>query len=347
MGSGGESTAAENVSIMDENFEMPQLNRTRRIWIYLPPDYNESSENYPVLYMHDGQNLFDASTSFAGEWEVDETLNSLAEQGYEVPIVVGIDNGGTARIDEYTPWVNPSYGGGQGEEYIDFITQTLKPYIDANYRTLADQNNTGIMGSSLGGLISHYGSLKHQDIFGKAGLFSPSYWFSDSIWAFTNEHGKQQPMRIYQMIGQMEGPQAVDNVLQMEDVLKENGFTDDEVISKVVPNGEHNEVLWRQEFGEAYLWLFVSFANSINEKQSAKPLIIFPNPAKEMLNCKNVSNNEIKSINIIDSSGRSLKGYSKMKSFPLDISSLPAGYYIIKVKSNKELFIGRFVKGNC
>lgn len=344
FGSGGESTAAENVSIMDENFEMPQLGRTRRIWVYLPPDYEESSKNYPVLYMHDGQNLFDTQTSFAGEWEVDETLNKLAEQGYEVPIVVGIDNGGTYRIPEYTPWVNPSYGGGEGSEYIDFIVETLKPYIDANYRTLPGQNNTGIMGSSLGGLISHYGAIKYQNVFGKAGLFSPSYWFSDSIWAFTNENGKQNSMRIYQMIGQLEGSQSVANMLQMETVLIENGFTSDEVISKVIPNGEHNEALWREQFEEAYLWLFVSYANDINEKQQFKPLLLAPNPVDDFLNCIDLQFEQIKSISILDSSGKKVNGLSKEKSFPVNVSTLPAGLYIIKVRTAKDLYVSRFIK---
>ena len=344
FGSGGESTAAENVSIMDENFEMPQLDRTRRIWVYLPPDYEQNSKNYPVLYMHDGQNLFDATTSYAGEWEVDETLNSLAEQGYEVPIVVGIDNGGTERIAEYTPWVNPSYDSGQGSEYINFIIETLKPYIDDNYRTLADQNNTGIMGSSLGGLISQYGAIKNQDIFGKAGLFSPSYWFSDSIWAFTNEYGRQNSMRIYQMIGQLEGSQAVANMLQMEDVLKENGFTTDEVISNVIPNGEHNEALWREQFEDAYLWLFVSYANNINEKQQFKPLLIAPNPVGDFLICRNLEGEKIKSISIVDSSGKKINGLSKERSFPINVASLSTGCYIVKVKTDKEMYVGRFVK---
>ena len=182
---GGQSTAAENVIIMDEEFEMPQLNRFRRIWLYLPPDYDQSSNEYPVLYMHDGQNLFDQFTSFAGEWEIDETLNRLVDQGYKVPIVVGIDNGGIYRIDELTPWNNPDYGGGQGDEYMAFIVETLKPFIDENYRTLSDRENTGIMGSSLGGLISTYGALKYQNIFSKSGPFSPAYWINnDSIWNF-------------------------------------------------------------------------------------------------------------------------------------------------------------------
>ncbi len=119
---GGTSTAAENVSILSEDFEMPQLGRTRRIWLYLPPDYDTSVKSYPVLYMHDGQNLFDAATSFAGEWEVDETLNGFFGQGYQVPIVVGIDHGDEYRIPEYTPWPHPSYGGGEGVHHRNVKT---------------------------------------------------------------------------------------------------------------------------------------------------------------------------------------------------------------------------------
>ncbi|MBV6655616.1 MAG: alpha/beta hydrolase, partial [Mameliella sp.] len=121
------STAADNVFLLDEDFYMPQLDRNRRIWIYLPPDYNTSDATYPVLYMHDGQNLFDAATAAFGEWEVDESLNALFQDGDPGVIVVGIDNGGGLRLNEYSPWINPSYGGGEGAAYVDFIVETLKP----------------------------------------------------------------------------------------------------------------------------------------------------------------------------------------------------------------------------
>src|SRR5690606_36165183 len=145
----------------------------------LPPDYETSAKYYPVLYMHDGQNLFDVRTSFSGEWKVDEHLDSLFLLGDPGCIVVGIDNGGTNRINEYSPWVNPQYGGGQGDQYIEFLIETLKPYIDQNYRTLPDAEHTGIMGSSMGGLISYYGGLTNQNVFGRIGAFSSSFWFSN------------------------------------------------------------------------------------------------------------------------------------------------------------------------
>lgn len=260
---GTNHTAAENVTIMDEEFYMPQLDRYRRIWLYLPPDYETSGKDYPVLYMHDGQNLFDAATSFAGEWEVDETLNALFAEGKDVPIVVGIDNGGGNRIDEYTPWPNTSYGGGDGALYAQFIVETLKPYIDQNYRTKADRENTAVMGSSLGGLISHYIGIKYQDVFSKAGVFSPSYWFNDSVYDFTYTTGKQHNMKIYIMGGTAESTALVAEMMAMTDTLMAAGFGEDEMALKVVPGGQHNEALWRQEFEEAYIWLFLGGSSGI------------------------------------------------------------------------------------
>ncbi|MGK4567083.1 alpha/beta hydrolase-fold protein [Flavobacterium sp. 3HN19-14] len=119
-GGTGTSTAASNVQMLNSAFYMPQLDRNRRIWLYLPPDYNSTTKTYPVLYMQDGQNLFDNMTSFAGEWQVDETLNTLFANGDYGAIVVGIDNGGGERLNEYSPWINPNYGGGDGDDYADF-----------------------------------------------------------------------------------------------------------------------------------------------------------------------------------------------------------------------------------
>jgi predicted alpha/beta superfamily hydrolase len=341
---GGESTAAENVEIVDEAFYIPQLDRTRRIWIYLPPDYHTSELNYPVLYMHDGQNLFDAQTSFAGEWEVDETLNELSGQGVHVPIVVGIDNGGGYRIDEYTPWTNPQYGGGEGEQYMAFITETLKPFIDENYRTLTERENTGIMGSSLGGLISHFGALQYQDVFGKAGIFSPSYWFSDSLWSFTTDAGKQSGIRFYLMCGGMEGENTVPDMMNMADTLRKIGFSDDEVTTKVVPQGQHNENLWRQEFEEAYLWLFPSFANGMTEHKKSNLLIIRPNPADGQIMLTLSENRPVQQLEITDSSGRVVLRTNTVSDRTIKVGQFPPGVYIVRLRSDGNTYLGKFVK---
>ena len=193
--SGVTHTATNQVYILDSNFSMwNYLPRTRRIWIYLPRSYStDVNRTYPVLYAHDGQNLFDRATSFSGEWQMDESLDRLSKN----LIVVGIDNGGAERINELTPYPNPEYGGGQADEYLAFIVDKLRPFINLHFRTKIDRDNTAILGSSLGGLCSYYAALKYEDIFGLIGVFSPSFWFTDDIFQLTEKFRFQQsPPRI-------------------------------------------------------------------------------------------------------------------------------------------------------
>jgi predicted alpha/beta superfamily hydrolase len=302
---GGQSTAAENVSIITDSFYMPEFDRYRRVWIYLPPDYETTGFDYPVLYMHDGQNCFDALTSFVGEWEVDETLNALHAEGDTGIIVVAIDNGGSFRIDEYTPWSHPTYGGGDGANYINFIVNTLKPYIDNNYRTLPGREHTGLMGSSLGGLVSTFGGIEHQDVFSKIGSFSPSYWFSDQAYTHVSSTGKQADLRIYQLMGGQEGGEHVDRMFAMEDTLHAAGFGANEVLSIEKADGQHSEWFWAREFEDAYLWLFRNFSTDTKEPSSNLTAFhIYPNPADSQLNLEfYLKKSDQVSVEIIDSSG--------------------------------------------
>jgi predicted alpha/beta superfamily hydrolase len=342
--SGGATTAAKNVIKLTPDLFLPQLNRTRRVWVYLPPGYDESDRDYPVLYMQDGQNVFDAYTSFAGEWMVDENLNELAESGKEVPIVVAVDNGGTRRINEYSPWINPTYGGGEGRLYIEFIANTLKPLIDSTFRTRPERESTGIMGSSMGGLISFFGALERPDIFGKAGVFSPSYWFSDSLWTFTREAGRQHPIRLYQLVGTGEGSSTVSRVLRMQDTLLTLGFRADEIISKVVEGGQHNEQFWRSQFREALLWLFPETTGISQMRANELNLRIYPNPAGDVLHI------EVKDIpgqyylSLFDISGACIRQSSVFSDNRLDISHLPAGWYLIKLSINGKTAVRQFFK---
>lgn len=266
------STASKNVSVISKNFEIPQLQRNRRVWIYLPPNYNVSKKSFPVVYMHDGQNLFDTTTSGYGEWEVDETLNKLFKEKQLELIVVGIDHGGDKRLDEYSPWKHPQYGGGEGDAYLDFIVNTLKPYIDANYKTLKGKNNTAIFGSSMGGLISHYAALKYPQVFGKIGVYSPAFWFAPQVFDYTKTHADITNTKMYFLAGGEEGQntsrseisQTVSDMNRMIETLKNNGFPSKNIASKVVPEGKHNEKLWRENFEEAILWLF---PEAINERK--------------------------------------------------------------------------------
>jgi len=173
------STAGKQVQVLDTAFYISKLNRYRRVWIYLPENYiKDNQERYPVLYMHDGQNLFEDTTSYSGEWGVDEYLDSIK---LKKCIVVGIDHGGEKRMNEYSPFDHEEFGKGEGAAYVDFVAKKLKPFIDRKFRTIRDRQHTFIAGSSMGGLISMYAVLRHPKVFGGAGVFSPSFWVSDKI----------------------------------------------------------------------------------------------------------------------------------------------------------------------
>ncbi|WP_317125186.1 alpha/beta hydrolase [Flavobacterium macacae] len=167
--------------------------------------------------MYDAQNLFDAKTSFAGEWNIDETLDSLKTKG----IVIGIEHGKEKRLEELTPFPNEKYGGGKADAYLEFIVKTLKPYVDKNYRTKPSANNTVIFGSSLGGLVSYYAVLKYPEVFGKAGVFSPSFWFSDEIYTMT-ENSDKIKAKIYFLYGDSESDAMMKDIRKMKHLLDDN-----------------------------------------------------------------------------------------------------------------------------
>lgn len=250
------STAADNVKLLQQDFTIAGLNRSRKVRLYLPADYQHSAKHYPVLYMHDGQNIFDQASAFAGEWGVDETLNQLAAQGWLQLIVVAIDNGETHRMTEYSGWDHPRYGQGEGGHYIRFITTVVKPYIDQHYRTLAQPEYTGLMGSSMGGLISHYAMFNQPGVFTKVGIFSPSYWYADAVFQQTDSSVLPAGSRISMLVGEKEGRDMVNNMQKMAALLRQQGLAPRQLAVKTVPGAEHNEAFWRSEFADAVLFLF-------------------------------------------------------------------------------------------
>lgn len=244
------STASKQVSTF--TIDAPQLGGPRKIWVYLPKSYAEGKKRYPVIYMHDAQNLFDAKTSFAGEWEVDETLDKLNAD----VIVIGIENGGEKRLDEMTPFPNEKYGGGKADSYVDFIVKTLKPHVDRVYRTKPKKKQTAIWGSSLGGLTSFYAALKYPDVFGKVGAFSPSFWYSSAIFDYAEKKDKIKA-RIVFLCGDAESEDMVPDMKKMSKLLDtKRCYCENLTKEIVVKDGKHNEKLWREGFEEAFLWLF-------------------------------------------------------------------------------------------
>ena len=244
-----QSTASKQISTF--TVEASQLQTSKKIWVYLPKSYSSSDKKYPVIYMHDAQNLFDSTTSYAGEWNVDEKLDSINAQ----VIVIGIEHGNDKRMEELTPYKNEKYGGGNADAYLEFIVKTLKPQIDRTYRTKTKARNTIIMGSSLGGLVSYYAVIKYPKIFGKAGIFSPSFWFSDKIYDLANEN-KKMKTKIYFWAGDKESDDMVSDLNKMETIVNQKRCSCLNLTKKViVKNGEHNEKLWRDGFSNAVKWL--------------------------------------------------------------------------------------------
>ncbi len=245
------STAATNVHFMDTAFVIPQLKRTRRVWIYLPQNYFETDKNYPVIYMQDGQNVFDEATSFSGEWGVDEYLNSLPED--EQCIVVAVDNGGALRMNEYNPYNNRRFGKGEGNIYAAFLAETLKPFVDEHYRTLAGARYSAVAGSSMGGLISFYTALYYPQSFGLAGVFSPSFWIVPKLKAEVRKNGRYlNESAFYFYGGGAEPDSMVANIYAMRQILQSASSVKTNV--DVIKNGIHNEKFWRSDFPKFYQW---------------------------------------------------------------------------------------------
>lgn len=330
LGGTGASTAASNVQILNPTFFMPQLNRSRRIWLYLPPDYFTSSKNYPVIYMHDGQNLFNNQTSFSGEWQVDETLNQLHQQGDYGAIVVGIDNGGTHRIAEYAPWVNAQHGGGQGNLYMDFIVETLKPYIDANFRTLPQAPYTAMIGSSLGALISTYGQVRFAQTFSKIGSFSPAYWFNlNELHSYIQSSSSNlSNSRYYFVAGENESSTMVTNITSIRTALQNKGLTQANTMVKIDSYGTHSESYWRGEFGAAYQWLFAQTNLNLSlADQAIYDRQIFQMGTNQVY-VKGLDS--IRMFKVIDLSGRTVRELSLDNGVNVLPDDLPAGVYFLK-----------------
>ncbi|SRR5579871_177185 len=245
-------TASKNVHILDTAFYMPQLNRHRRIWIYLPPAYSSSHKKYPVLYMQDGQNLFDEYTAPFGEWGVDKALDTLSKRILNC-IVVGIDNGESKRMNEYNPYDYERAGKGEGKEYIDFLVKTLKPFIDKKYRTFSDAPHTFIAGSSMGGLISLYAIAAHPDIFGGAGVFSPALWTAPQMKEELNHNAALIKGKIYFYAGGAESKNMVSDMQNIIDLLRHKSKAKIKV--DIHKEGKHNEANWRRQFPEFYKWM--------------------------------------------------------------------------------------------
>ena len=253
----------------------PQLDNRRDVLVYLPPAYATSSARYPVIYFHDGQNVFDAATSFSGEWGADETLEALAGEGLAaiavaLPNLDGLVTG--TRLDEYSPWRSTYLDrGGLGNAYLAFIVETVKPLIDAAFRTQPDRAHTHLVGSSMGGLISLYGFQRYADIFGGVGVFSPAFWFADDDAPFRyTESAPFRGGRVYMDIGTQEvranpddpGVPAITSATYLEgarrmvSLLRAKGYRDGVDLLYIEDEGAiHHESAWARRLPDALRFL--------------------------------------------------------------------------------------------
>jgi predicted alpha/beta superfamily hydrolase len=247
---------------LHERFRSRYLRNTRSLIVGLPPGYRErSATRHPVIYMHDGQNLFDPATAFGGQdWHVRETARELISAGRVEPvIIVGIYNAGERRIDEYAPTQRTDKGGGgRADDYGRMLIHEIMPFIDRTYRTGYGPAHTGMIGSSLGGLLTLYLGLHFPGLFGRLGLLSPSVWWDDrmilrEVAALTGKPA----LRIWLDAGTSEGRETIKDVRALRNALAAKNWTLGKDLSyREVAGGEHNERSWAARLGTVLEFLF-------------------------------------------------------------------------------------------
>lgn len=249
------STASAGVEVHEHAIYVPYSSSWRTIRVYTPPSYLKGEQRYPVIYALDGQNLFDDRTSYAGEWRMDEAIDSLAVKGYPEAIVVGIDNHGAFRIQEYSLHAHDKYGFGLGSLFLEFVKGDLKKYIDSTFRTLAGPEHTAIIGSSLGGLMAFSAILRYPEVYSKAGVYSPSFWIAEAYYELPEDPALLAGKQIDLVAGDQEGPSMTEPFTRMRDSLQIR-FPDLRLRSRMVPGGMHNETSWARQFPQTYTWWF-------------------------------------------------------------------------------------------
>jgi predicted alpha/beta superfamily hydrolase len=243
------------VLLISDEFEIPQLNKTRKIWALLPHDYDNSTERYPVMYLQDAQNLFNEDSP-CGNWEIDKKLAVMAEYNIGKIIIIAIEHGNEDREKEYNVG-KTVLGKGQGKKYIKFISETLKPFVDNQFRTKPEREFTGIGGSSLGGLLSIFCGLMYPKMYGKLMAFSPSLWVSPKL-TIDGDNENNEDTKIYLYAGGDERDNLIEQVKNFEENLIANEFVKDKMKINLSINmqGKQNESYWSDEFPKAIEWLY-------------------------------------------------------------------------------------------
>jgi len=227
--------------------------KERIVRVLLPSDYDTSSRHYPVTYALDGQNLFEAKMAFGGRhWKLPETMSKMPKKLQS--IIIGIDNAGAGRANEYAPFRRSRQGGG-GEQHLHFLIEKLKPAIDSNFRTLPQATDTCIMGSSLGGLLALYAGLRFDQVFGKVGVLSPSLWFNPQVLKLA-ESSVGIKGKFYLASSRTESKHMASAMQQVYWALRNGGVSDENLRVILRERGKHNEIFWGREYPKMHRWLF-------------------------------------------------------------------------------------------
>ena len=258
---------ADDVLLQSNRFERHQFHSNilpddRSVMVYLPARYYERvDERFPVFYLNDGQNLFDGRTSYVPgcTWRAHSTADELAKIGAIRPVIlVGIANTGLRRMAEYTPTRDPRMGGGEGPKYGRLIIEELKPLIDSRYRTLNQAGDTGLGGSSLGGLISLYLGFVYPETFGRLAVMSPSLWWDQrGILNFVTRIDPRPDLKIWLDMGTEEGARHLRDTDMLDRTLVRRGWKPGIDLSYRRALGAlHNEQAWAARFGDVLRFLF-------------------------------------------------------------------------------------------
>lgn len=260
----GRRAQQENRLRHHPRFASGYLSTSRDVLVYLPPGYDLSNDRYPVLYLQDGQNLFDPATAFGGnDWGVDIAADDLISQGLIQPLIIaGVYNTGVRRVSEYTPTRDPrSRKGGKGDRYAQMMARELKPLLDQQYRTRRGPADTAVGGSSLGALVSLEAALLYPRVFGKAAVMSPSVWWDQrAILGWVRRFRAANRPRLWVDMGTCEGnsPEAIVNDARLlRDTLVECGWREGQDLEYREYEGAcHNEGAWAARLPDVLRWLF-------------------------------------------------------------------------------------------
>ncbi len=267
------------------------LKNFRSLYVYLPPSYEfEPDRRYPVLYMQDGQNIFDGSRSYSGDgWEIHQTVDELIAAGLmEEILIVGVAHQNERRLSEYAHMDGAYQGGfvkGRGLQYESFLLNDVKPFIEANFRVLPGKENTGLMGSSMGGLVSFTIGLRHPEVFGKLGVLSPSFWWNPrkTLKQIKQLPSSKMPTRMWMDMGELEGPLSRDFSMMLRQLRKVGISQSENMAFWLVPEGSHSEKAWMSRAHCPLLYLFGNTGKPKQLRMDGDPLVKIKERKRQML----------------------------------------------------------------